>query len=175
LRAQSEMAAIADFVQQDWVKQLTQDGNPQNTTRKHVDPSVAFPFQKEFSVGTIHGANAKTTILNMPKLVEIKEDVKGTHTLTTKTSSGVQSEVVVGSRVAPGSNPVSGPKTDSIPPGAASGGSDDSANSLLQSPLYIHKRGECLSVRWIVKWAGDFETLKEPSTGSKSLSKRGSQ
>jgi hypothetical protein len=54
LRAQSEMAAIVDFEQQDWVKQLTQDGNPQNTTKNHVDPNVAFPFQDKFSVGTIH-------------------------------------------------------------------------------------------------------------------------
>ncbi len=90
LRAQSEMAAIADFKQQDWVKRLTQDGNPQNTTKKHVDPNVAFPFQDKFSVGTIHGANAKTTIPNALEVVEIKDNVEGTSYLRTKTSRGVQ-------------------------------------------------------------------------------------
>jgi hypothetical protein len=90
---------------------------------------VAFPFQDEFSVGTIHGANAKATTSNAPEVVEIKDNVEGISALTTKTSSGVQSEVAVGSRVTPGSNPVSGPTADSIPPGAASGGSDDPSSA----------------------------------------------
>jgi hypothetical protein len=125
LRAQSDMAAIADFEQQDCVKQLTQDGYCQSSTKKHVDPNVAFPFQDEFSVGTIHGANTKATIPTAQEVVEIKGNVEGTSNPTTKTSKGVQSEVIVGSRVASGSNPISGPTTNSYPPGAASGGSDD--------------------------------------------------
>ncbi len=119
------MAAIVDFEQQDWVKQLTQDGNPQNTTKNHVDPNVAFPFQDKFSVGTIHWADTKATIPNAPEVVEITDNVEGTSDLTTKTSRGVQSKVVVGSWVASGSNPVSGQIADSIPPGATSGGLDD--------------------------------------------------
>ncbi len=129
LRAQSEMAAIADFKQQDWVKQLNQDDNPQNTTKKHVDPNVAFPFQDKFSVGTIHGASAKATIPNTPEVVEVKDNVEGTSNLTTKTSRGEQSEVVVGSRAASGSNPVSNLTANSIPPGAASGRLDDPSSA----------------------------------------------
>jgi hypothetical protein len=129
LRAQSEMTAIVDFKQQDWVKHLTQDGNPQNTTKKHVDPNAAFTFQDKFSVGTINGANAKATTPNVPEAVKVKDNVEGISALKTKTSSGVQSEVVVGSRVTPGSNPVSGPTADSIPPRAASGGLDDPSST----------------------------------------------
>jgi hypothetical protein len=54
------MSAIEEFKQQDWVKLLSQDDCAQQPKRTHVDPNVAFPFQDDFSVGTIHGANAKT-------------------------------------------------------------------------------------------------------------------
>ncbi len=54
---QSEMSAIAEFKHQDWVKLLLQDGNTQQPTKVHIDPNVAFPFQDDFSVGTIQGAN----------------------------------------------------------------------------------------------------------------------
>jgi hypothetical protein len=43
-RAQTKMAAIADFEQHDWVKQLTQEENPRQPPKKHVNPNVAFPF-----------------------------------------------------------------------------------------------------------------------------------
>jgi hypothetical protein len=58
--AQSEMSAIAEFKQQDWVKLLLQDGTTQQPTKAHVDPNVVFPFQNDFSFGTIHGANKKS-------------------------------------------------------------------------------------------------------------------
>jgi hypothetical protein len=90
---------------------------------------VAFPFQDDSSVGTIHGINAKATTPSTLKIVEIQDNEDGISILTTKTSSGVQSEVVVGSRVASGSNPISGPTADSTPPGAASGGLDDPAST----------------------------------------------
>jgi hypothetical protein len=57
--AQSEMLAIAEFKQQDWVKLLSQDSETQKPTKVQVNRNVAFPFQDDFSVGTIHGANAK--------------------------------------------------------------------------------------------------------------------
>jgi hypothetical protein len=60
-RAQTKMAAIADFEQQDWVKQLMQEENPRQSTKTHVDSDVAFPFQDGFSIRTIHGATAKAT------------------------------------------------------------------------------------------------------------------
>jgi hypothetical protein len=124
-RAQTEMAAIADFNQQDWVKQLTQEENPRQTTKKLVDPKMAFPFQDNFSVGTIHGANAKAAIPSTLDIVEIQDNEQDINILTTKTASGAQSEVVVGSRVAFGSNPISDPTTNSTPPGAAGDGLDD--------------------------------------------------
>jgi hypothetical protein len=57
---QSEMSAIAEFEQQDWVKLISQDDHAQQPKRTQVDPNLAFPFQDDFSVGTIHGENAKT-------------------------------------------------------------------------------------------------------------------
>jgi hypothetical protein len=43
-RAQTEMAAIAEFEQQDWVQKLAQGSITQSTTRQHVNPNVAFLF-----------------------------------------------------------------------------------------------------------------------------------
>jgi hypothetical protein len=124
-RAQTEMAAIVEFEQQDWVKQLAQEPTIQQPTKKHVDSNVAFPFQDNFSVGTIHGANAKVVTPNTNKVVEIQDDGDNVSILTAKTASEMQSKVVVGSRVASGCNPVSGPTANSTPPGATSGGSKD--------------------------------------------------
>jgi hypothetical protein len=59
--AQSEMSAIAEFEQQDWVKLLSQDDVAVPPKKAHVNPNVAFPFQDNFSMGTIHGASAKIT------------------------------------------------------------------------------------------------------------------
>ncbi len=123
------MAAIGDFEQQDWVKQLAQEENPRQTTKKHVDPNVAFPFQDNFSVGTIHSANVKATIPCTSDIVEIQDNKDDINVLTTKTASGAQSEFVVGSWVASGSNPVRGPTTNSTPPGAAGDRSDDPASA----------------------------------------------
>jgi hypothetical protein len=128
-RAQTKMAAIADFEQQDWVKQLTQKENSRRLTKKHVNPNVAFPFQEDFSVGAIHSATAKATTPSSSDIVEIQDNEDDAIVLTTKTASGAQSKVVVGSRVASGSNPVSGPTADSTPPGDAGDGLEDPANA----------------------------------------------
>ena len=90
---------------------------------------MAFPFQDDFSVGTIHGANAKATIPSTLAIVEIQDNKEDINVLTTKTASKAQSEVVVGSRVASNSNPVSGPTANSTPPGATGDGSDDPASA----------------------------------------------
>jgi hypothetical protein len=124
-RAQTEMAAIAEFKQQDWAKQLAQEPAVQQPTKQHVDPNVAFPFQDNFSVGTIHGANAKVVTSNTNKVVEIQDNEDNVSVLTTKTASETQSEVVVESWVASCCNPNSGPTANSTPPGAASGGWED--------------------------------------------------
>jgi hypothetical protein len=103
-------------------------GTVQNTTRQHVDPNVVFPFQDDFSVGTIHGANTKTVTPNVNEVVEIQDNSDNESILTAKTAGDTQSKVVVGSRVASGPNPVSDPTADSTQPGAASGGSEDPAS-----------------------------------------------
>ncbi len=128
LRAQTKMAAIVEFKQQDWVQQLAQGSTIQNTTKQHVDPNVAFPFQDNFSAGTIHGANTKTVTPNVNDVVEIQDNGDNVSILTTKTAKDTQSEVIVGSRVASSSNPVSGPTANSTQPGATSGGLEEPAS-----------------------------------------------
>ena len=123
------MLAIAEFKQQDWMKLLKQDGNTQQLTMVHINPNVAFPFQDDFSVGTIHGGDAKPTAPSAKKIVEIQDNKDNVSILMAKTSSGAQFDVIVGSRVVSGSNPVSSPNANSTQPGAASGGSDNSASN----------------------------------------------
>jgi hypothetical protein len=53
----SEMSAIAEFKQQDWVESLSQGNHSSSSKKKYGNPNVAFPFQDNFSVGTIHDAN----------------------------------------------------------------------------------------------------------------------
>ncbi len=110
-RAQTEMAAIAEFEQQDWVQQLIGGGSKTNgAAKQHVDPNVAFPFDDNFSVGTIHGANAtKSPPPEANEVVEIHDNEDDVSVLTTKTRADNQPEVVVGSRAASGSNSVVGP------------------------------------------------------------------
>ena len=127
-KVQSEAAEIADFEQQDWVRQLAQEENQGRSTKKHVNPNVAFPFQDDFSVGIIHSANAKTTTPSSLDVVEIQDNKDDISVLTTKTAIA-QSKVVAGSWVASNSNPASGPTANSTPPGAAGAGSDDPASA----------------------------------------------
>ena len=58
--AQSEMAVVAEFESQDWVRDLLQATSNPAKEKTIVDPNMSFPFQDDFSVGTIHGANAGT-------------------------------------------------------------------------------------------------------------------
>jgi hypothetical protein len=115
-QTQTKIAAIADFEQQDWVKQLMQEGDARHPAMKHVNPNMAFSFHDDFSVGTIHGATTKASIPNTANVVEIQDDEDNISVLTTKTASGVQSDVAVGSWVASDSNPVSGSTANSTPP-----------------------------------------------------------
>jgi hypothetical protein len=133
--AQSEMSAIAEFEQQDWVKLLSQDDRAQQPKRTHVNPNVAFPFQDDFSVGTIHGANAKTANQDAvaapaaAEVVKIQDNNDDVSMLTLKTESKGCTDVTVGSQFASGSNPDSGPTADSTQSGIASGGSKDPASA----------------------------------------------
>jgi hypothetical protein len=132
--AQLEMSAVAEFEQQDWVKLLSQDSGGRQPTKAHVNPKVAFPFQDNFSVGTIHGGNQKTSTpgaaaaQTVAEVVEIQDDKDDVSVLTAKTTSEVLTNVAVGSRFASSSNPVSGPTAVSTQPEAASGGSEDPAS-----------------------------------------------
>jgi hypothetical protein len=86
-------------------------------------------------VGTIHGASAKITNQDSAAapaatdIVEIQDDNNNVSMLTSKTTSKGSPEVAVGSRVASGSNPISGPTANSTQSGTASGGSNDPANA----------------------------------------------
>jgi hypothetical protein len=130
-RAQIENAAIAEFEQQDWVQQLTGGGKHTNrVTKQHVDPNVAFLFDDDFSVGTIHGANAaKQPTPTAGAVVEIQDDKDDVSVLTTKTGADNQPEVVIGSRTPSGSNPVVGPTAAATQTETASGGSTDPASA----------------------------------------------
>ncbi len=125
------MAAIAKFEQQDWVQQLTGVNATQSAKRQHVDPNVAFPFGDDFSVGTIHSANAKTKVTPpaMNEVVEIQDNNDDVSVLTTRTAANNQSEVTVGSRVASGSNPTIGSTAEPTQTKTASGGSPDPASA----------------------------------------------
>ena len=80
-------------------------------------------------VGSIHKGNATATTPSAKEVVEIKDNKDDISVLMTKTSSGAQSNVVVGSLVASSSNPFSGPTANSTQPGVASGGLEDPASN----------------------------------------------
>jgi hypothetical protein len=57
---QSDTAAIAEFKSQDWVQDILNADTPstKGTAKAYANPNVAFLFEDNFSVRTIHGANA---------------------------------------------------------------------------------------------------------------------
>ena len=91
-RAQIENTVIAEFEQQDWVQQLTGGGKQtKGAVKQHDDPNVAFPFDDDFSVGTIHGANAaKQPTPTAGAVVDIQDDEDNVSVLTTKTGEDNQ-------------------------------------------------------------------------------------
>jgi hypothetical protein len=126
------MAAIAEFKQQDWVQQLTGGDKPTNrAANQHIDPNVAFLFDNDFSVGTIHGgANAaKQPTPTAGEVVEIQDNEDNVSVLTAKTGADNQPEVVVGSRATSGSNPIVGPTAAATQTKTASKGSSDPAST----------------------------------------------
>jgi hypothetical protein len=95
-------------------------------TKQHVNPNAAFPFDDDFYVGTIHGANAaKQPTPNAGAVVEIQDNEDNVSVLTTKTGADIQPEVVVGCQAPPGSNPVVGPTAAATQTKTASEGSSD--------------------------------------------------
>ncbi len=130
-RAVTEMATIAEFEQQDWVRQLTGVNATQSAKQQHVDPNVAFLFGDNFLVGTIHGANAKTKVTSpaVNEVVEIQDNDNDVSVLTTRTAANNQLEVTVGCRVASGSDPAIGPTAEPTQTKTVSGGSPDPASA----------------------------------------------
>jgi hypothetical protein len=57
---QSEMAAVAEFENHVWVQDILQVTSNSTKEKAYINPNVAFSFQDDFSVGTIHGTNAGT-------------------------------------------------------------------------------------------------------------------
>ncbi len=128
--AQSEMAAVVEFKNQDWVQDILQTSFAQGVTKLYVDPNMAFPFQDDFLVGTIHGANARPANStnqqaenakgNNEEVIKIlgDKDDNDVSILTTKTQDNLMALLVqtrkqlsgatVGSWVASGSNPPPG-------------------------------------------------------------------
>ena len=98
--------------------------------KQHIDPYVAFLFDNDFSIGTIHGANAaKQPTPTASEVVEIQDDEDNVSVLTTKTEADTQPEVVVGSQTESGSNPVVGRTAAATQTETASGQSLDPASA----------------------------------------------
>jgi hypothetical protein len=130
-RVQIENAAIAEFKQQDLVQQLTGGGKQTKEAAKpHVDPNVVFLFDDDFSIGTIHRANAaKQPTPTAGAVVDIQDNEDNVSVLMTKTGADNQPEVVVGSRASSGSNPTVGPTAAATPTKTISRGSSDPASA----------------------------------------------
>jgi hypothetical protein len=123
------MSAIAEFEQQDWVKALSQGKQSSSSKKKYVDPNMVFPFQDDFSTGTIHSANVtpanSRNASAASKMIKNADDDDNISVLTSKSLAENgnlppmeenRSEQVVGNRVASGSDqkPVSGPTANAI-------------------------------------------------------------
>ena len=128
-RSVSEMSAVYEFESLDWVKNIVQADH--NLKKKHVDPTAAFNFEKDFSVGTIHGKNdrvqARTISKDASEVIEVNDDNE-VSLLSSKTQDGLAAPVVqeqgssalaARNRVASSSTPpVIGLTTNATPAGA---------------------------------------------------------
>ncbi len=121
-----------------------------SSKKKYVNPNVAFPFQDDFSVGTIHGANVtlanSRTAPAASETIKIADDDDNISVLTSKSlaengnlppTEESRSEHVVRNQVDSGSNqnPISGPTANATTAGAegdsptTSAGSKDSTST----------------------------------------------
>jgi hypothetical protein len=114
-RSLSEMSAVYKFESLEWVQNIVQtDLAPK---RKHVDPTAAFNFEEDFSVGTIHGRNnalpTRKVGTDATAVIEVVEDDDGS-VISSKMQDGL--EASGGARVASGSTlPVIGLTTKTTP------------------------------------------------------------
>ncbi len=133
---QLELSAVMEFKDQDWVKNIAQ-ANQTNIKKKHVDPNAVFPFQDDFSFGTILGKNKavqpKDQVEGMgaiyaTKVIEITKNNNDISMLTSKTQEVLpvllaqersKSKSTVGNQVASSSDSlVSGLTITATPTGA---------------------------------------------------------
>ncbi len=128
-RSLLEMSAMYKFESLDWVKNIVQANH--NLAKKHMDPTAAFNFKEDFSVGTIHGKNNAIHTQKIGKeaaeVIELTDD-EDVSKLLSKTQDKLVALVVqerrrsmlaAGTRVASGSRPpVIGLTTNATPAGA---------------------------------------------------------
>jgi hypothetical protein len=130
-RSLSEMSAVYKFESLDWVKNILQADH--NSTKKHVDPTAAFNFEENFSVGTIHGKNdtihPRTIGKEVTEVIELT-DVNNVSILSSKTQDNLVALVVqerrrsmltAGTRVATGPRPPAIDHTANATPAGATG------------------------------------------------------
>ncbi len=115
----------------DWVKNLAQ-ANSSPPKKLFIDHNAAFPFQDDFSVGTIHGTNAKAPSREQgadeSDVIKIVDDGNDFSVLMTKTQDKLltlllqerqKRKSAISHWAASGTNPlVSGPTTNTTPAGA---------------------------------------------------------
>jgi hypothetical protein len=135
---QLELSTVKEFKKQDWVKNIAQ-ADQTNLTKKHVDPSSAFPFQDDFLVGTIHGKNMAAQSNKQEKgtgakdataVIKIIDDNNNISVLASKTQDKLlallvqerrKNKFAVGNRVASGSTPPVSSLTANATPTRANG------------------------------------------------------
>ncbi len=111
-----------------WVKNIMKADH--NSTKKHVDPTAAFNFKEDFSVGTIHGKNdavhAQTIGKEATEVIKLTDD-DDMSVLLSKTQDKLialvvqercRSMLTAGTRVATSSrSPAIGHTVNAIPAG----------------------------------------------------------
>jgi hypothetical protein len=144
------MSAVYKFESLDWVKDIVHAEH--NPTKKHVDPTAAFNFKEDFSVGTIHGKNdaihAATTGKGATMAIELSND-DNISILTSKTQDDTDALVKqeqrrstrsAGDQVATGSRPSAiGPTANATPAGVTGLGPVAAEGS--QIPLHTSTDG----------------------------------
>jgi len=128
--SRSELSAVIEFENQDWVKNLAL-ADISTPKKSFVDPNAAFPFQDDFSVGTIHGTNMKKPTKDKTdeevEVIAIVDDDDDVSVLTTKTQDELlslllqerrKSKSAIGRRAASRTDSlVSSPTADATPAG----------------------------------------------------------
>ncbi len=81
---QSDTAAIAEFKSQDWVQDILNVDAPstKGIAKAYANPNMAFPFEDNFSVGTIHGTNAPKPLAVPPAKEAAPTNTPGNQTAT---------------------------------------------------------------------------------------------